>query len=159
MPAVLFVCTANICRSPIAMGILARKAAQTFPDQPWTVASAGTWAKPGHKAHEYSRQVLAHKGLDIESHRSQPVSAELLAEFDLILTMEQGHKEALRIEFPQAAKRIFVISEMAGYTYDIPDPIGFPVGEYEATYRELDRLLTSGWDRICQLVKAAPPVA
>ncbi len=159
MPAVLFVCTANICRSPIAMGIFARKVAQAFPDQPWTVASAGTWAQSGRRAHEHSRQVSAQQGLDIESHRSQPVSAELLAEFDLILTMEQGHKEALRIEFPQAAKRIFVISEMAGYTYDIPDPIGFALGEYEVTYRELDRLLTSGWDRICQLVEAAPPAA
>jgi len=152
MPAVLFVCTANICRSPIAMGIFADKVARTFPNQPWTVASAGTWAQAGRKAHEHSRQVLTEHGMDIESHRSQPVSAELLADFDLILTMEQGHKEALRIEFPQAAKRVFLISEMAGYSYDIPDPIGFPLNEYQVTYREIDRLLTSGWDRICQLV-------
>ncbi len=154
MPGVLFVCTANICRSPMAMGIFADKVAQAFPDQPWTVASAGTWAKAGRLAHEHSRQVSHQHGLDIDTHRSQPVSAELLAKFDLILTMEQGHKEALRIEFPQAAKRIFLISEMAGFSYDIPDPIGFPLGEYEATYREIDRLLTSGWDRICGLVNA-----
>ena len=156
MPAVLFVCTANICRSPIAMGIFADKAARTCPDQEWIVASAGTWAKAGRAAHEHSRLVLAQRGLDIESHRSQPVSAELLANFDLILTMEQGHKEALRIEFPDAAGRVFLISEMAGYAYDVPDPIGFPLADYEATYREIDRLLTMGWDRICQLLHVAP---
>ena len=157
MPSVLFVCTANICRSPIAMGLFEKmfndeRVESYSGHQPWIVDSAGTWAKPGRLVHENSRQVSGQRGIDIEAHRSQPVSAELLEAFDLTLTMEQGHKEALRIEFPQVAKRIFVITEMAGYDYDIPDPIGHPVDEYEMVYRDLERLLTAGRERIEQLV-------
>lgn len=152
MASILFVCTANICRSPIAMGLMRHKVAESDSAAPWDIASAGTWAKPGRRAHEHSRAVMAEHGIDIEDHRSQPVSADLLASFDLILTMEQGHKEALCIEFPASAKRIFTISEMAGYSYDIPDPIGHAYPEYLVTYRELDRLLDTGMPRITKLI-------
>lgn len=153
MPSVLIVCTANICRSPIGMGLLSQKL-KSLPDgDDWRVASAGTWAQQGRRAHENSRAVMAQHGMDIEDHRSQPVTAELLADFDLVLTMEQGHKEALQVEFSQFAKRIRLFSEVAGYQYDIPDPIGYGVGEYVSTYRELDRLLDMGMDRIVKLAR------
>jgi protein-tyrosine-phosphatase len=98
-----------------------------------------------------STQIMRSRGLDISGHRARNISAELLAEFDLILTMENGHKEALRAEFPQYAARIYLLSEMAGFSHDINDPIGGPLSDFEATAKELTELLVQGIERIKSL--------
>jgi protein-tyrosine phosphatase len=66
-------------------------------------------------------------GLDTSGHRSRRVTGEMMADFDLILTMEAGHKEALLVEFPELAGRIYMLSEMVGDRRDIADPIGGPL--------------------------------
>jgi protein-tyrosine-phosphatase len=117
----------------------------------WRVDSAGTWSIEGAEMAERSRTTLEEKGHDPGDHRSKSVSQSLLAEYDLILTMERGHKEALRIEFPEFAKRIYLLSEMIGSRYDIPDPIGKSKQDFEDTYLELEEILKTGFDRIQRL--------
>jgi protein-tyrosine-phosphatase len=107
----------------------------------------------GLPASENGQIVMRMLGLDTSSHRSRRVTREMLAAFDLILTMEAGHKEALQIEFPESAARIFMLSEMVGKKADIADPIGGPLEDYEDTARELDHLLAQGFKKIVNLAE------
>lgn len=153
MPSILFVCTGNICRSPMAVALFRRLVRPERSHQPWRIESAGTRAAEGLPASQNSQIAMADLGLDIRDHRSRPVDLVPLEDFDLILTMEADQKEALQIEFPHLAGRIFQLSEMAGETHDIDDPIGGPLDEYEATAREIDRLLAMGFRRILALAQ------
>ena len=66
------------------------------------------------------------------------------------------HKEALRAEFPDFSNRIFMLSEMIDQTFDVADPIGRPLSDYEKTAIEIERLISSGFNRIQELVKKDP---
>jgi protein-tyrosine-phosphatase len=152
MPSILFVCTANICRSPLAVGLF-RKIVSERPDHTdWRVESAGTWGLDGEPAADGSRFVMMEKGIDIGPHRARTVTRELLGEFDLILTMEAGQKEALKLEFPEVASRIFQLSEIIGHFFDIPDPIGQPIDRFRKTADELDKIFRSGFSEILRLI-------
>lgn len=151
MPSILIVCSANICRSPIAEAILKRLVADRLDADQWYVESAGTWANYGSPAAVLSQYVVQKMGLDISNHQSQPVTLELMQQFDLILTMEDRQKEGLVLQFKPYADRIFMISEMIGKVEDIPDPIGGELTDYQETARVLERILSDGLDRIYQL--------
>jgi protein-tyrosine-phosphatase len=151
MPSILIVCTANICRSPIAEAILKRLVADRPDADQWYIKSAGTWANYGSPAAVLSQLVVQKMGLDISTHRSQPVTLELIQHFDLILTMEDQQKEGLALQFKPYADRIYMISEMIGRIEDIPDPIGGELVDYQETARVLERILSDGLDRIYQL--------
>jgi protein-tyrosine phosphatase len=150
MPQILVICTANICRSPLVQAYIAREAAQRGLTD-WTVTSAGTWAENERPAARYSRRVAADRDLDIEDHRSRMVTGAMLEEADLVLCMTASHAEALSVEFPQQASKIFLLSEMTGRRYDISDPYGGPLSGYETMARETERLVTEGFERIVTL--------
>lgn len=151
MPSVLFICTANICRSPMASALFRQKLRKIYGDDNWLITSAGTWATDGIPASFNSIAVMGEKGIDIQNHRSQIVSSELLQKHNLVLTMEKGHKEALQVEFPKLAERVYLLSEMVGGTFDIDDPYGGKIDDYRVTADEVDQVLSDGFDRICQL--------
>jgi protein-tyrosine-phosphatase len=117
----------------------------------WRIESAGTWALADRPAADFSQQVMAERGLDISNHRSRAISKEILDEFDLVLTMERGHKEALKAEFPECADRVYMLTELIGDQQDIDDPIGRSKEDYRATADEIDRLLTEGFDELGRL--------
>ena len=95
--------------------------------------------------------MMDEKGIDIQDHRSQIVSSELLQKHNLVLTMEKGHKEALQVEFPKWADRVYLLSEMIGGSFDIDDPYTGTIDDYRVTADDLDQLLSDGFKRICQL--------
>ena len=117
----------------------------------WRVESAGVWANEGAPATAYSRQVLRERGLDLENHRSQPVAAELLAEFDLILVMEDRHRAFIQANYPQAADRVHLLTAMVDQAHNIDDPVWGTEEAYRATEKELDDLLDRGFERIVEL--------
>ena len=145
MPAVLFVCTANRIRSPLAAALFQRRLTARADAATWRVASAGTWADNGLPAMAAAQQVAADVGLDLSRHRSRRVEDLNLADFDLILTMTTGQAEALRVEMPGHAARILTLTEAAlGLAYDVDDPVGRPVAIYRRTLDELDDIIGRG---------------
>lgn len=153
MYSVLFVCTANQCRSPMAEALWRDYVTANGSQEEWDIGSAGTWTGPGRSAMPLTIQVLAEQGLDVRGHRSQPVDWALLCQYRLILVMEQGHKEALQLEFPKARDRIFLLSEMSGPGYSVADPVRGGLADYRHTLAEIAGLLVRGADRIYALAR------
>ncbi len=146
MRSVLFVCSANICRSPLAMALLLARVGPAAGQ--WRIESAGVWGPPGYPAAVNAVIILKRRGIDLSEHRSRPVDRTLVAGFNLILTMERGQKEALRAAFPEIADRVYLLSEMIDETADIADPIGRSMSYFEHTVLELEDILEKGYERI-----------
>jgi protein-tyrosine-phosphatase len=145
---ILVVCTGNLCRSPMATGLLRDRLAQAKLNDEFEVVSAGTWGVTGSPAADYSRQVMAERGISISDHRARRVSEADIAVADLVLVMEQGHREALLAEFPAVRSKIHLMSEVIGKRYDIADPYGFDVDEYAFCAAHLARIIDAGLARI-----------
>lgn len=153
MPSILIVCTANICRSPMAEAQLRHLLEEADVPGEWRVSSAGTWASDGLPASESGVLVMQEQGLDTSAHLSRAVNEAIVAEADLILTMTAGHAEALGAEYPSARSRIHLLSEMAGPRYDVWDPFGRSLAEYRRTANELAGLVERGLERIISLAR------
>jgi protein-tyrosine-phosphatase len=154
MPSVLFICTANIIRSPMAMALFRARLGRETPH--WRIESAGTWAVEGDSAANRARYVMQARGLSLNDHSSRVVTRSMLRQFNLILTMERGQKEAIQAEFPEIARRVFRLGELAGVDQDVRDPIGGMTVDFEDTALELERMIDLGFERICQLAQDQP---
>ncbi len=123
----LFVCTGNICRSPMAVGILRKFLAKKLNcdvDQlekmGYKVFSAGILGTDGSPASEKATAACAAKGIDIKAHKSQALSRQLIEESDFIYVMGKAHCEQIVALSPKSAKRCLLLAE----NEEIPDPIG-----------------------------------
>ncbi len=137
---VLFVCTGNTCRSPMAEGLF-RKAVEGRGD--FEVASAGVAAYPGDTANPETVKFLAGRGIELAGFSSQPVSPELLENATHVFAMTSGHLEALESLFPEYSDKFFLVCEFVeipgrGVAADVPDPIGMGRKAYEETGKTLD---------------------
>ena len=150
MPSVLFVCTANRFRSPLAAAFF-REAMRDYTGSDWVVDSAGTWTSTGLPVLTEVSLIARKYGLDLSRHRSKPVTEPLLSAHDLVLVMEAGHKEALQTEFPSVGDRIFLLSQAAeGRIYDIPDLIDSLESMMEVA-ENIRELIQTGLGNICGL--------
>ncbi|MBI3763715.1 MAG: low molecular weight protein arginine phosphatase [Chloroflexi bacterium] len=156
MPAVLFVCTANVCRSPMAAALfsaqLARRAAGVAAEE-WTISSAGTWAVDGFPATAHALEAVAAKGIDLAPHRSRLLNEASLDAADLVLVMTRSHREAILAECPSAAGKVYLLSQMVGQTFDVRDPYGESRMEYEYCADHLQGLIEQGFERILELAR------
>jgi protein-tyrosine-phosphatase len=152
MPSVLFVCTANRFRSPVASALFLRCLQKDGHAQDWRVSSAGTWAEPGLPVFPSAKWMTDNLGLDLQAHKAVRIDRELLAQYDLILVMENNHRESLLIEFPEIKGRLFLLTEAAsGIAYDIPDPDILQGDTFLGLAQELSSLIDKGFQKICFL--------
>ena len=153
MPSILFVCTANLFRSPIAALSFRRAIERNQPAGEWVVESAGTWTKDGLSPQSFTVKIANRLGLQgLEHHLTRQVNIEMMEQFDLIIVMETGHKEALCSEFRSLQKRVFLLSEMAdGIPYNIADPTNPDINPNDVA-NEIDRLINKGFNKIIQCI-------
>ena len=143
MPAskhVLFVCTGNTCRSPMAEALF-RKAIAGRDD--FKVSSAGVAAAKGGFASRETMGVLKKRGAPLESFKSRPVSEAVLAEATHVFAMTEGHLAVLEARFPGHSDKFFLVREFSGISdkrqgLDVPDPIGMGMAAYEEVAKVLE---------------------
>lgn len=162
MPSILFVCTANQFRSPLAAACLLRAMGDEHAAEPWIVESAVTWARESMPAAWIAVEAARKLGVDgLRVHRTRQISSEMLNRFDLVIVMERRHKEAIASEYPSIRGRLFLLSELVdSATYDTPDP-GRRGSDPNDIGRELALLITKGKNKILHLAaslsRAEPP--
>jgi len=152
MKTILFVCTANQCRSPMAEGLMRRKLEREGRADEIRAASAGVDALDGWRATENSIQAMAARGIDISGHRSRAATDKILQDAALILTMERAHANVLQALFPAHAERVHLLAQMAGLESDVADPVGSPLEDYRRTAQEIENLIELGYRRMMQLI-------
>ncbi len=132
MATILFVCTGNVCRSPMAVGLLQHRLAKEELADRYRVFSAGVWALDGKPASESAVAVMAERGIDITRHIAHTINADDMAQADLILAMAREQQQMLCNTWPQYAWKTHRLGDLAGRRRDIDDPYHRPLEAYRA---------------------------
>lgn len=140
---ILFVCTGNTCRSPMAAALFNKIATERGLDV--RIESAGLFAEEGAPASTEAVVVMKRYGIDLLGFHAQNINTELLEKSDLILTMTAAHKLVLENNAPG---KVYTLGEYAGMDEDIPDPFGGDVGDYEECAELIYSALEKCADRI-----------
>ena len=133
----LFVCTGNTCRSPMAAAIMNKLAEENNLDL--RIESAGMFATDGEKATPEAIEAIRKYEIDLDYHISQQITPELIEKSDLIITMTEAHKMVLQ---DTAKEKTCTLCELAGISGDIEDPFGGDVEDYTEVCDKLYIALT-----------------
>ncbi|MBW1981575.1 MAG: low molecular weight protein arginine phosphatase [Deltaproteobacteria bacterium] len=142
---ILFVCTGNICRSPMAEAIF-RHLLQRNPSVNLEVASAGLIALPGNRASFSAIRVAGEHNIHLEDHQARLLSSQLASWADLILVMESGHKDTILHRYPETNSKILLLRSFARYgsrTRAIADPFGLSLEAYRFCFQDIKECVES----------------
>jgi protein-tyrosine-phosphatase len=156
-PSVLFVCTANRIRSPLAAALFRNYLIREgLPSQRWRVNSAGTWVQDNLPCPDEVIRAGIARGFDLRKHRSQNLNEGLISSHNLILVMERGHKESLQHVFPDLAGRVYLLSEMSNGNEEIKDPTTLTPADLQNLLDQMSGLIHKGLPRILLLARGNP---
>ncbi|MGZ3356738.1 MAG: low molecular weight protein arginine phosphatase [Isosphaeraceae bacterium] len=145
---ILFVCTGNTCRSPMATALFNQTAAAHQSDI--RAESAGLSATNGVPATDSACATMRRLGLDIGSHRSRRLTQDLIDRADLVLAMSNVQRGRIAGSFPRARERLVVLGDWAGITGDVEDPFGGAPEAYDRCAEHLSRLVAALYARLAR---------
>ncbi|MES2218844.1 MAG: low molecular weight protein-tyrosine-phosphatase [Pseudomonadota bacterium] len=142
---VLFVCLGNICRSPMAEGIFK----QWLIDHQSTIEvnSAGLSAVVGNSASRKAQALLKIRDIDISNHVARQLTDAQVRAADLILVMEEEQKKQIEGMYSYALGKVFLLGKWSNF--EVPDPYGGQVSDYEYAVTLIDKGLQDWQKRIC----------
>jgi RpiB/LacA/LacB family sugar-phosphate isomerase len=144
MKTILFICTGNVCRSPMAEALF-RHAARGRGE--FRVVSAGLGAMDGQPPTQHSVQAMRELGVDISGQRSRMLTADLVRQADFIFGMTHAHVDTIALLYPPAAEKTFLLREfdetLEPFEKDIADPIGSPYEIYVHCREQIEQGVAS----------------
>lgn len=150
---ILFICTGNTCRSPMAAFLA--KSMISARQLNWQVSSAGLHAISGDKMTSPAVNAMIRRHVVVEQHQAQPVTEALVKSADVVFTMTDAHRFALVERFPSCEDKIHNLARFASFdhphsegAYDIVDPFGGSDETYEACATALERMIEQVLDKL-----------
>ena len=142
---ILFVCTGNTCRSPLAEGLLKKLLAGNSHSE-MEIGSAGLAALPGSPASFHALRVALENSVYLQEHQARLVTPELIDKADLIVVMEPGHRQQLLDTYPQTSDKILLLRHFARYGSQkrgIHDPYGLNLEAYRFCFGDIKECVQS----------------
>ncbi|MDP1580957.1 MAG: low molecular weight protein arginine phosphatase [Candidatus Didemnitutus sp.] len=156
--SIIIVCTANICRSPMAEGLLAHAlTGQEEPLRSIRVLSAGVAARVGDRVSENSVLAMKKVGIDIAAHRAQPLTQELLDDALAVFCMTESHRTVIELQATPPPAELHLLRDFLppSVSREIADPFGGPLRLYEASRDEMVEAIPSLLAHLRKLVAAS----
>ena len=148
MAEIIFVCNGNMCRSPMAEGIMKRALTENGLEASLCVSSMGIHAHEGNSATDHAVEICRENGIDISNHRSRPLIPDELKLSTFIFVMETVQIDFIDIFFPQVSDRLYMLAAWPVRKIKkatIQDPVGRSLATYRKTFtilqQQIDRIL------------------
>lgn len=145
----LFICSGNTCRSPLAQGL----ASKVFADWDVEIQSAGLHAWEGERASPHVLQILREKGINLQEHQSRRLLQEWMEEVDWVIPMTKDQEKALWQSFPQYKDKIRRLGSWGGREEEVVDPFGGSLEVYRKSAELIETLLYEMKNELSTLTK------
>lgn len=142
---IIFVCTGNTCRSPMAEALMKKYCMENGLD--FDISSGGIMLEPDVDVSRNSVIAMQDYGIDISAHEPKAITIDDISEADLILTMTSSHAEFLKNATPQFAQKIYTLAEISGAD-EIIDPFGQSLDVYRSCAEKIDRAISALLDKL-----------
>ena len=140
MIKIMFVCTGNICRSPMAHYYMQKKVKDLGIENNFLISSCGTYAITGEKVTQNAIIAMADYDVSLENHRATDINDIDIENYDYIITLTTNHKEHIKYYYPKLANKIYTLKEFANPNIvykDIDDPWGLNLTVYKSCAQEI----------------------